>query len=81
MNDTHDSIKKLFHQMMMEHAPLERLEMGCSMFDFAKQIVRSSILQSNPKSSAREMKREIFLRFYKQDFQPKQHKKILSILK
>jgi len=81
MLDTHESIKKRFFQMMMSKSPAERLRMGCSMFDSAKQIVRSSILQKNPHGSPSEIKKEIFLRFYGQDFQSEQKRKILDSLK
>jgi len=81
MQDTHESIKKRFFQMMMSKSPAERLRMGCSMFDSAKQIVRSSILQQNPNGSPLEVKKEIFRRFYGQDFKSQQKIKILDTLK
>ncbi len=81
MNDTHESIKLRFQQMMMSRAPAERLRMGCSMFDAAKQIVRSSIMNENPKSSPLETKKAMFLRFYGMDFNKEQKTKILNFLK
>ena len=81
MTDTHESIKARFHQMLMSRSPLERLKMGCSMFDSARQIVRSSILDQNPHSSLLEIKKAVFLRFYGHDFNPDQKEKILSSLK
>lgn len=64
----------------MEHAPEERLQMGCSMFDTAKEIVRSSILERHPHISVQELKKEIFLRFYGEDFGVGQKRKILDSL-
>ena len=81
MTDTHESIRVRFHQMLMSRSPLERLKMGCSMFDSAKQIVRSSILDQKPESSPQEIKKAVFLRFYERDFNPDQKEKILSSLK
>jgi len=81
MLDTHESIQKRFFQMMMSKSPVDRLRMGCSMFDSAKQIVRSSILERNPDGSPLEIRKEMFLRFYGQDFQPDQKIKILDAFK
>ncbi len=79
ISDTHESIEFRFHRMMMELAPEKRLKMGCSMFDTAKEIVRSSILEHNPNISARELKKAIFLRFYGQDFSTDQQRKIMDL--
>ena len=81
MNDTHESIERRFRRMMMSRAALTRLKMGCSMFDSAKRIVRSSILDQNPRLSAQEIKRAVFLRFYGQDFGREQQAKILNSFK
>lgn len=78
MTDTHESIKLRYHQMLMGRTPVERLRMGCSMFDAAKQIVKSSILHKNPHCSPQEMKKEIFLRFYGREFSDIQKEKVLK---
>ncbi len=80
MIDTHESIQLRFQHMMMERTPIERLQMGSSMFDTVRQIVRSSILNENPQSSSQELKKEIFLRFYGQEFNGLQRKNILDSL-
>lgn len=80
MNDTHDSMKLRYHQMLMSRTPLERLKMGFSMYDTAKQIVQSSIRNQNPKISRREMRKETFLRFYGKDFKLDFRDKILKFL-
>ena len=51
------------------------------MFDTAKEIVRSSILNKNPQASLEEIRKGIFLRFYGQDFNEVQIKNILGGLK
>jgi hypothetical protein len=58
----------------------ERLLMGCSMYDSARQIVRSSINNSRPGITENEMKKEIFLRFYGQEFSRTNREKFLSAL-
>ena len=78
--NTRKSIEQLYHEMLMSRSGEERLRMGCSMFDFAKEIVRSSILERDPNISERDMKKEMFLRFYGQDFNSEQKVKILAAL-
>ena len=81
MIDTHESINIRFRQMMMERSSIDRLKMGCSMFEAAKHIVRSSILAEKPQTSPQQIKKEIFLRFYGKDFKPEYKEKILNALK
>ncbi|MHC4204871.1 MAG: hypothetical protein ACYSTT_09475 [Planctomycetota bacterium] len=59
----------------------ERLLMGCSMYDTAKQIVRSAIYNNRPQITDEEMKKEIFLRFYGKEFSRDDREKFLSALK
>jgi hypothetical protein len=80
MNDTDPRMEKKMMEMMMSRTASERFEMGCSMFDFAKEIVVSSIKQKNPGISRQELRKEIFLRFYGDDFSPEQREKIIDHL-
>lgn len=81
MLDTHESVQLQYEKMMMRRTPVERLKMGCSMFDTSKEIVRSSILNLNPQVSLQQLRKQIFLRFYGGDFTKQQTKKILEALK
>lgn len=80
MNDTHPDISVRFQNLMMLKSGEQRLLMGCSMYDTAKQIVRSSIYDKYPQISAGQMKKEIFIRFYGHDFSQPDAEKILSVL-
>ncbi len=80
MKDTSEMVVKHFQNMIMKRSPIERLLMGCSMFDTAKQIVQTAIMNQHPKICPNEMKKEIFLRFYGTEFNEHQIKKILKIL-
>jgi hypothetical protein len=80
MNDTHPDIAIRFQNLMMLKSGEQRLLMGCSMYDTAKQIVRSSIYNKHPQISAEQAKKEIFIRFYGQDFSQPVLEKILSVL-
>jgi len=81
MNDTSPEMEKRYHAMLMRRSGQERLKMGCSMYDAAKQIVKSSILNESPGLTESELKEKIFLRFYGLDFSESQKQKIIAGLK
>lgn len=80
MFDTHPDIAILFRDLMMSKTGQERLLMGCSMYDTAKQIMRSAISNSRPGITEEEMKKEIFLRFYGKEFSRAEREQFLSAL-
>ena len=80
MQDTSTKIKGIYQDMLLAKTPEERLKMGCSMFDAAKQIVRSSILNKDQNISDQELKKKIFLRFYGHEFTSQELKRILNSL-
>ncbi len=51
--------------------------MGCSMHATAQALVKASISENDPTT----VKRELFLRFYGDEFRPKERKKILTALR
>jgi hypothetical protein len=81
MNDTTPEIAPLYRNLIMNKTGEERLLMGCSMYDTAKQIVRSAIYNNRPQITDEEMKKEIFLRFYGKEFSRDDREKFLSALK
>lgn len=80
MNDTHPDVAIRYRELMMRKSGQQRVVMGCSMYDTAKQIVRSAIYNSRPGITDAEIKREIFLRFYGQEFSQAEREKYLSVL-
>ena len=80
MNDTHPEVAAQFRELMKAKSNEERLLMGCSMYDTAKQIVRSAIDNSHPGITDAEIKKNIFLRFYRQEFSRADREKFLSTL-
>ena len=80
MKDTHPEIAVRFRNLIMSKTGQERLLMGCSMYDAAKEIVRSSIFNNHPGITEVEMKKEIFLRFYGQEFNRAEKEKVISSL-
>ena len=80
MNDTSPEMEARIREMIRRKTPMERVLMGCSMFDLAKQLVKSSVLQKNPDVSPGRLRQELFLRFYENDFGPLHRRKILEHL-
>jgi len=80
MFDTHPDVAIRFRELMMRKSGQERLLMGCSMYDTAKQIVLSAIHNRRPGIKDAEIKREIFLRFYGLEFSRADKEKFLSSL-
>ncbi len=78
MNDTNPLVEARFLEMIMKKSGQDRLKMGFSMFDMARRQVVASIKGRRPDVSDKELRKEIFLRFYGQDFSPEEQEKILQ---
>jgi hypothetical protein len=78
MDDTTPEMAEKMREMMRQKTPIERWEMGSSMFDASQELVTRFILEENPGISAAELKQELFLKFYKDDFSPAEREKILK---
>jgi hypothetical protein len=73
MNDTTKDIEKLYNQKLMAMSSDERIFMADSMFESARQIVLSSFPDN---FSEKDIKFNLFLRFYKNDYTQEQIEKI-----
>jgi len=80
MNDTHPDVAVRYRDLIMSRTGQERLLMGFSMYDTAKRIVLSAIHNRWAGLTDAETKKEIFLRFYGQEFSEADRKKLLSAL-
>lgn len=76
MNDTHPEVAAQFRDLMKAKSNEQRLLMGCSMFDTAKQIIQSAIYSQHPGITPEEMRKEIFLRFYGLEFSQAEREKM-----
>lgn len=81
MRDTPPEVEERFRAMLLARSGEERLKMGCSMHTFAQQIVRASVLAQTPQSTAADLRRAMFLRFYGRDFDAQARERILAALK
>ena len=80
MKDTSPEVNARMIEMIQKKTPVERLAMGCSTYDFSKQIVISGLLKENPKLSGAELKKELFLKFYGNNVEGNQKRKIIAYL-
>lgn len=78
MNDTSPEVESLFNELMMKKTGQERMQMGFSMFEMARKQVLASIINQNPNVDSREIRKQLFLRFYGDDFTPEEREKILA---
>lgn len=78
--DTSPEITLCFREMLMKKSGQERLQMGFSMYDLARDQVTASLKVKASSADSREMRKWIFLRFYGQDFTLEMREKILEYL-
>lgn len=77
MNDTAPELESRFIEMMMRKSGEERLRMGFEMFNMARTQALTSIRIQKPDADLSEISKELFLRFYGEDFSREELKKIL----
>ena len=80
MRDTPPDVDKKIQEMLQSRSPKKRMIMGCSLYDFAKQLVVNSLLQDDPHLSQNVLRRELFLRFYGNEFDSTRRSKIIEYL-
>ena len=74
MKDTSEKMELIYNEMLMSKTPEERVKMCFSMLSTARRIVLSTI------KDKKNWRKEMFLRFYGDEFTPSQKEKILSTL-
>jgi len=65
---------------MQAKSPEQRLVMGCSMFSCSKQLVINAILRQTPNLAPIELRAELFLKYYGNEFDADQCAKIIHHL-
>jgi hypothetical protein len=75
MNDTNKEIAEIYHTLMMQKKPEQRIEMCFSMLRSAKEIIKATSKNKN------NWQAELFLRLYGNDFNEPTKQKILAALK
>jgi len=78
MRDTPPHITQKMNEMFQKKTPMERIKMGCSMYETSKSLLIRSILESCPNISRVNLKTELFLRFYGDEFDEATRAKIIK---
>ena len=76
MKDTPETVERMVIEKMRLLTGQERLRMGASMFDAAKELVIASLAECDQG----EVRRRVFLRFYGKEFIGKKREEILRRL-
>ena len=77
MSDTAPEIRDMMDKIYKNKSGEEKVLIALSMFETARKIVLSSL---PPNLSEKEIRKELFLRFYGNDFNEKERDKIISNL-
>lgn len=80
MSDTPFQVEAHFRELLLSLTPGQRLAMACRMFGTAKALVRAGLLNEK-RMSPEEVRTQLFVRFYGQDFGDSEQAKIISQLR
>lgn len=80
MRDTSIEMEQRFRSMILTRSGEDRLKMGCSMHETAQALVIASLKEKVPHLTREDLRRALFLRFYKGDFDKNTSEKILARL-
>ena len=80
MKDTSPEIESRYHDLLMSLPGEERFKMACRMFTTAKKLVLASIPNKESMSPG-ELRVQLFLRFYGNDFDETEREKIVGQLR
>lgn len=80
MKDTSIEMEQRFRSMILARSGEDRLKMGCSMHETAQTLVIASLKEQTPHLTREDLRRSLFLRFYKGDFDKNTSEKILARL-
>ena len=74
MKDTSEKMERIYNEMIMKKTPEERVKMCFSMLNTARRIVLSTI------TDKKNWRKELFMRFYGDEFTASQQEKVLNAL-
>lgn len=80
MDDTSLAMTEKLNELIRNKTPAERAQMGSSMYDTSRALIERHILINNPLISKKELKKELFLKFYGDDFSTEELDRILKHL-
>ncbi|MBN1652622.1 MAG: hypothetical protein JXA30_02480 [Deltaproteobacteria bacterium] len=73
MNDTRDDIAEKYRSMFMKLDPVQRLKIGCRMFNTSRELIDLGIrLETGDTIGEKERQHRLFIRLYGQDLSREQ---------
>ena len=78
MDDTSTTIRQHYHLMLLSKSPIERLKMVSRMYDSVKKLAISGILMEGQYLDVSQLRGELFLRIYGNDFSSTERKQIIK---
>lgn len=78
MSDTPPDVDAAFTAMFATIPPAERLRMTCEMFDTARRLLVANIRATQPDISETELRVQIFLRTYRDDYTEEERARIIA---
>jgi hypothetical protein len=78
MTDTPMRMEKRYQEMILSRTPAERLKMASGMYDSGKKLVISGIQKEGRLLNASQLRAQLFLRMYGNDFSATEIEKIMS---
>jgi len=81
VKDTSPEMEARFRAMVMARPPGgERLRIVSDMFDITRSLLIAGIRAEKPNITEGELRQELFLRYYGDEFSPEQREKILAAI-
>jgi len=78
MNDTPTQIQLRYKQMLMSLTPSERLRMVSKMYDSGRKLVISGIQNGRQQLNSAQLRGQLFLRMYGNDFTAADRERIIN---
>lgn len=78
MEDTSPETQKMIKELWLLKSDSEKIHITVEMFELFRTFVRSGILNEKPDISKKELEKEVFKRFYKNDFSESEMRKIVA---
>jgi hypothetical protein len=81
MSDATPEIDALYRAMVQARPPGgDRFRIASDMFDITRAMVIAGIRAEKPQITESELRQELFLRYYGDEFSPEQRKKVLAAI-
>jgi len=81
MSDTTPDVEAAFTAMLASLTPTQRVRMMSEMFDTSRRILISNIRAKHPGISDVELRAQVFLRTYPDDFAPEERDRIVAFIR